>query len=262
MERASYSISKSPGLTLEICIDSVASAIAAEQGGAQRVELCDYLAGGGTTPSAGMIGIVRKNIDIGLHILIRPRRGDFLYSDLEFDIMKRDIQVCRELGADGVVIGALTREGTIDIRRTLELIEHARPLSITFHRAFDLTPDPIKALDDLLELKVHRLLTSGQQQFALQGVELIRELNERAAGKLIIMPGSGVNEENVSEIIARTGVNEVHASARKEVNSEMVFRKDYPPMSGNKNISEYEQLVADKLKIQKMRESLSQMQDL
>jgi copper homeostasis protein len=262
MERANYSISRPQGLTLEICIDSVESAIAAEQGGAQRVELCDYLNGGGTTPSAGMIEVVRKKINIGLHVLIRPRRGDFLYSDPELEVMKRDIKTCKELGANGVVLGVLTRKGTIDTARMQELIDHCGTLSITFHRAFDMTPDPIKALDDLLELKVHRLLTSGQQQFALQGVELIRELNERAAGKLIIMPGSGVNEENVSEIIARTGVNEVHASARKEVNSEMVFRKDYPPMSGNKNISEYEQLVADKLKIQKMRESLSQMQDL
>lgn len=255
MERVNYSVSRPTGLTLEICIDSVASAIAAEKGGAQRVELCDYIAGGGTTPSAGMIEIVRKNINIGLHVLIRPRRGDFLYSDLEFEIMKRDIRVCRELGADGVVIGTLTRLGTIDTARTFELIEHAGPLSITFHRAFDLTPDPIKALDDLLELKVHRLLTSGQQESALQGVELIRELNKKAAGKLIIMPGSGVNEGNVRKIIAKTGVSEIHASIRSKVHSKMIFRKDYPSMSNSKRISEFEQLIADVSKIRKISEA-------
>lgn len=252
MERASYS----EGLTLEVCVDSVASAMAAEQGGAQRVELCDYLAGGGTTPSAGMIEVVRKNINIGLHVLIRPRRGDFLFSDLELDIMKRDIEVCREIGADGVVIGMLTKDGNIDIARTQELIALAGHMSVTFHRAFDLTPDPIKALDDLMQLRVHRLLTSGQQETALQGVPLLRELNNRAAGKLIILPGSGVNSQNVREIVTKTGVREVHASVRKSVESNMSFRKSYPPMSSNKVLSEFEQLVADVSQIQAIREVL------
>lgn len=254
MERAYFNIPE--GLKLEICIDSVASAKAAEEGGANRVELCDYLAGGGTTPSAGMIGIVRKKINIALHVLIRPRRGDFLYSDLEFDIMKRDIQLCRELGADGVVIGALTKEGEVDKERIFELIEHAGPLNITFHRAFDLAADPLKALDDLLELKVHRLLTSGQQETALQGVELIRGLNERAAGKMIIMPGSGVNEKNIMEIITKTGVSEVHASLRSKIDGDMIFRKNYPSMSGNKKVSEFEHLIADVNKIRKLKKML------
>jgi copper homeostasis protein len=241
-------------LTLEICIDSVASALVAEQGGAQRVELCDYLAGGGTTPSAGMIAVVRKSIEIGLHVLIRPRRGDFLYSAAEIEIMKRDIQVCRDLGADGVVIGALTKDGNIDTAITQELIEEAGPLSITFHRAFDLTPDPIRALDDLLQLQVHRLLTSGQQETALQGAGLIRELNERAAGKLIVMPGGGVTPANVHELVSRTGVREVHASVRRSVESGMTFRKDYPPMSSNRVLSEFEQLVADVEQVRAIRE--------
>lgn len=261
MEKASCSIIGPERKLIEICIDSVESAIAAEDGGAARVELCDYLAGGGTTPSAGMIEVVRKKINIGLHVLIRPRRGDFLYSDDELEVMKRDIKTCREFGANGVVLGVLTRKGTVDIGKMKELMAHCDNLSITFHRAFDMTPNPLKALDDLLELKVHRLLTSGQEETALQGVDLIRALNKRAAGKIIIMPGSGVNEENVSEIIAKTGVHEVHASVRKQISSRMIFRKDYPPMSGNKSIAEYEQLVADKLKIQKMRERLSKMQD-
>lgn len=240
---------------LEICIDSVASAIAAEQGGARRVELCDYLAGGGTTPSAGMIGVVRESINIGLHVLIRPRRGDFLYTDVEVDIMKQDIQVCRELGVDGVVIGALTRDGSIDMVQIQELIACAGPMSITFHRAFDLVVDPIKALSDLLQLKVHRLLTSGQQVTALQGAELIRELNARAEGKLIVMPGGGVSPDNVRELVSRTGVSEVHASVRKSVESNMLFQKDYPPMSSNWVLSEFEQLVADVEQVKAMREA-------
>ncbi|WP_276496660.1 copper homeostasis protein CutC [Pontibacter litorisediminis] len=230
---------------LEICIDSVASAVAAEQGGAQRVELCDYLAGGGTTPSSGMIEVVRQSIRIGLHVLIRPRRGDFLYSPAEFAVMKRDIQLCRRLGVNGVVIGALTRDGSIDVAGTQALIEAAEGMSITFHRAFDLVADPYKALDDLLQLQVHRLLTSGHQETALQGADLIRELHERAAGKLIILPGGGVTPANVQELVSRTGVSEVHASVRKSVDSGMDFRKDYPPMSSNRVLSEFEQLVAD-----------------
>ena len=249
MERAS----SKQELALEICIDSVDSALAAERGGARRVELCDYLVGGGTTPSAGMIAVVRRHIQIGLHVLIRPRRGDFLYSEEEFEVMKRDIAVCRELGADGVVIGMLKADGTIDMDRTRELIALAQPLSVTFHRAFDLTPDPYKALDDLLQLEVQRLLTSGQQETALQGADLIRELQERAKGKLSIMPGSGVNPGNIREIISRTGVNEVHASVRRKVESGMVYRKDYPPMSGSNNLSEFEQLVAEEAQVRLMR---------
>ena len=230
---------------LEICIESVASAIAAEQGGAQRVELCDYLAGGGTTPSAGMIEVVRQSISIGLHVLIRPRRGDFLYSPAEFEVMKRDIQLSRQLGVDGVVIGALTKDGSIDVDGTQALIDAAEGMSITFHRAFDRAADPYQALDALLQLNVHRLLTSGQQETALQGADLIRELRERSEGKLIILPGGGVTPDNVRELVAKTGVEEVHASVRKSVESDMVYRKDQPAMSSNRMLSEFEQLVAD-----------------
>lgn len=234
-------------------MDSVASALAAETGGAQRVELCDYLAGGGTTPSAGMIAVVRNSIRIGLHVLIRPRRGDFLYTAAECAVMKHDIQVCRDLGVDGVVIGALTKEGNIDLALTQELMEAAGAMNVTFHRAFDLVADPYKALDDLLQLKVQRLLTSGQQESALQGANLIKELNRRAAGRLSVMPGGGVSPANVRELVARTGVSEVHASVRTAVESGMVFRKDYPPMSSNSVLSEFEQLVADVVQVRAMR---------
>jgi copper homeostasis protein len=252
MERAG----SNPVPVLEICVDSVASAIIAEQGGAHRVELCDYLAGGGTTPSAGMIEVVRKSISIGLHVLIRPRRGDFLYSDAEFEIMRRDIQLCRELGADGVVLGMLTRDGSVDVGRTAELIALARPMSVTFHRAFDLCADPMKALDVLLQLNVHRLLTSGQQETALQGAGLIKELNERATGKLIIMPGGGVTPANVKELVIKTGVSEVHASVRKPIESDMLFRKNLPSMSNYKQVSEFEQLVANVEQVKAMSAAL------
>ncbi len=240
---------------LEICVDSVASAIAAEQGGAQRVELCDYLAGGGTTPSAGMIEVVRQSISIALHVLIRPCRGDFLYSDAEFDVMKKDIALCRKLGVNGVVIGALTKDGSIDKASTAELIAHAGPMSITFHRAFDFCVDPLKGLDDLLKLGVNRLLTSGQQETALQGAALIRELHEKAAGKMIIMPGGGVTPANLQNLISITGVREVHASVRTSVESDMQFRKDYPLISSYKQLSEFEQLVADESQVRALRKA-------
>jgi copper homeostasis protein len=244
--------------SLEICIESVASALAAEQGGAQRVELCAYLAGGGTTPSAGMISLVRDSISIPVHVLIRPRRGDFLYSNEEMEIMKRDIQMCRELGIDGVVLGALTKDGDIDLAKTQELIDNAGTMSVTFHRAFDLTRNPLEALDQLLSLNIDRLLTSGQQETALQGISLIKQLQECAGSKLIIMPGSGINPENVLDIVSQTGVQEVHASVRSRVEGGMVFRKDYPPMSSYSPLSEFEQLVADIEQIKKMRQVLDE----
>ncbi|PRY11677.1 copper homeostasis protein [Pontibacter ummariensis] len=255
MQKASYS-SKGQGGALEICVESVRSALAAEQGGAQRVELCDSLVEGGTTPSAGLIEVTRKNISIGLHVLIRPRRGDFLYSDLEFEILKHDIAMAKRLGADGVVLGMLKEDGEVDTERMQELMVLARPLSVTFHRAFDLTPDPFKALNDLICLKVDRLLTSGQEQTALQGTALIRALVEKAGDKLVIMPGSGINAGNVYEIISKTGVKEVHASARKKVDGTMRFRKNYPPMSSVGQLSEFEFLVTDEEQVKAMREAL------
>ncbi|MDX5437340.1 MAG: copper homeostasis protein CutC, partial [Pontibacter sp.] len=234
-----------------------ASAVAAARGGAQRVELCDYLSGGGTTPSAGMIEVVRQSIGIGLHVLIRPRRGDFLYTEAELDVMKKDVEVCKELGVDGVVIGVLDKHGRIDTARTEELMVCAGPMNVTFHRAFDLCADPLRGLRDLLQLKVHRLLTSGQQATALQGASLIRELHERAAGKLIVMPGGGVNAANVEELIAKTGVAEVHASVRKLVPSGMLVHNNYPPMSGNQLLSEYEQLIADVEHVKAMQQVMA-----
>ncbi|RNI24987.1 copper homeostasis protein CutC [Rufibacter latericius] len=234
---------------LEICVDSVQSAIIAQKAGAQRVELCDNLVEGGTTPSAGMIRLCRKHLTIGLHVLIRPRRGDFLYSDLEFAVMKEDIALAKELGADGVVLGILLPDGNIDVLRTRELIELTQPLSITFHRAFDLTPDPFLALEDLQRLGVHRLLTSGQKASAPEGAELIAGLQKKAGEKLIILPGGGINEQNLASLLQKTGVSEVHASARDLKESLMQFRREEVPMGGTPLPTEYALMEASPQRI-------------
>lgn len=235
-------------IQLEVCIDSVASAINAEQGGAQRVELCDNLVEGGTTPSAGSIEVVRENSSIGLQVIIRPRGGDFLYDAYEWMTMKKDVREAQRRGADGVVIGLLTRAGQVDRERTRELLELARPMNVTFHRAFDMTAEPFRALNDLVEIGVDRILTSGQQVNAPAGAELIRELVQRANGELIIMPGGGINEDNIATLVRETGVSECHVSGRIAVPSTMEYRNSRVHM-GQPDRSEYERLVTDPKRI-------------
>src|ERR1039457_220246 len=201
-------------MKIEICVDSVTGAIAAERGGADRVELCDNLMEGGTTPSLGCVRLARKHLGIGLQVLIRPRGGDFLYDGYEMEVMREDIRLCKEAKADGVVIGCLTVEGDIDQARTRELIELARPMNVTFHRAFDMCRDAKKGLEELVALGVDRVLTSGQDDSCLEGMELIAALERQAGGRIIVMPGGGITPRNVSRIVAGTGVREVHLSAR------------------------------------------------
>lgn len=231
-------------IALEICIDSVPSAIAAAEGGADRVELCDNLLEGGTTPSAGAIGAARSAIDIGLQVIIRPRGGDFLYSDVEFDVMRRDIAVAKDLGADGVVIGCLNGDGTVDAARTEALIEAARPMNVTFHRAFDMTRDPFEALETLIGLGVDRILTSGQEPSVLEGLDLIRDLHRRADGRVIVMPGAGITLRNLPKIVAQTGVSEVHFYTVAAQESGMAFRNPRVFMGGELRPPEYTRLVA------------------
>ena len=219
-------------MKVEICVDSVEGAMAAERGGADRVELCDNLLEGGTTPSAGAIKLARHNTRLGLHVIIRPRGADFLYSPVEMAVMREDILTARALGADGVVIGCLSASGDIDLVRTAELIAAARPLSVTFHRAFDMCRDPQRALEDLVELRVDRLLTSGQEASAFEGLELIAALQRQAAGRIIIMPGGGLTSRNVRRVVEATGVSEVHLSARSAVESGMQFRNARVFMGG------------------------------
>ncbi len=211
-------------IVVEVCLDSADSALAAERGGAVRVELCDNLIEGGTTPSAGMIAAARSAVDLGLMVMIRPRGGDFCYSPLEVEAMLHDLAVARDLGADGVVFGVLRPDGTIDAEICGRLIEAARPLSVTFHRAFDMTRDPLAALDTLIELGVDRLLTSGQEASALEGAELIAELVERARGRLVVMPGVGVTQRNLRRILAETGASEIHVVGTDLVESPMAYR--------------------------------------
>lgn len=243
-------------LELEICVDTVHSAIAAERGGAQRVELCAALSEGGLTPSAGLIELTRKHIGIDLHVLIRPRRGDFLYSKPELEMMKKDIEMARKLGADGVVLGVLKKDGGVDVARTRALLAQAGPLSVTFHRAFDMTPDPFQALEELKKIGVDRLLTSGQQKTAIAGAGLIRELVKAAGEELIVMPGGGINDENIGELLKRTGASAYHASARSRLESKMEFRNQNLSMAAELPLLEYEKLEANPMVISRIRKEL------
>lgn len=229
---------------LEICAGSVESAIAARDGGAQRIELCAALEVGGVTPSAGLIAEARKVNGLTLNVIIRPRGGDFLYNEYEVACMEKDIRTCRSLGVDGIVIGALTAEGDIDSAACQRLINAAEGMSVTFHRAFDMCRNPQKALEELIALGCHRVLTSGQAATAQTGIPLLKELVKQADNRIIIMPGCGVNSNNAAKILQATGANEIHASARKNVGSGMIFRHSGVSM-GNPDSDEYARKETD-----------------
>jgi copper homeostasis protein len=241
---------------LEICVDNIESALNAQEAGAHRVELCNNLSEGGTTPSFGTISSARNNLTIALHVLIRPRGGDFLYTDVEYDIMRRDIDTCGETGVDGIVIGILEKSGEIDIERTAKLIESARPMSVTFHRAFDLCSDPIKGLEDIIDSGADRLLTSGQKDKAQDGQELINQLIIKARDRIIIMPGSGINDKNIDLIAWGTGAKEFHLTGRKIIDSDMLFRRHDVSLGGCEGGSEYSRKVADTALIKAIIEKL------
>ncbi|MFD1616168.1 copper homeostasis protein CutC [Gelatiniphilus marinus] len=199
-------------MLLEICANSYRSAIHAENAGANRIELCSELAIGGITPSFGLLKKATDTLKIPVFVLIRPRSGNFTYSEDEFDIMKNDILQCKAMGCSGIVSGVLNEDNTIDMERTQALIQLAKPLPFTFHRAFDWVKNPLKAIDELTDLGADRVLTSGQQTSALKGIELLKQLNEKAKNKLTILPGGGINAENVIEF-KNAGFNEIHCSA-------------------------------------------------
>ncbi|WP_299392590.1 copper homeostasis protein CutC [uncultured Gelidibacter sp.] len=199
-------------MQLEICASNYQSAITAQKSGAHRIELCSELAVGGVTPSYGLIKHVMQELSIPVFVLIRPRSGNFTYSDAEFEIMKQDIQMCKELGCQGIVSGILNLDNSIDTARTQELVELAQPMAFTFHRAFDWTPNPFEALNTLIDLKVDRILTSGQCNSAENGILILNQLHKMAEGKLIILPGSGINRNNIL-IFKGAGFTEVHCSA-------------------------------------------------
>lgn len=229
---------------IEVCANSVASCLAAQEGGAYRVELCAGIPEGGTTPSHGDIAVARELLNIQLNVIIRPRGGDFLYSTLEHRVMMKDIETVRALGVDGIVIGCLTPDGEVDIPRNRELIEAAREMSVTFHRAFDMCRDPFDSLEKIIELGCNRILTSGQEPKAEQGVPLLKKLVEQANGRIIIMPGGGINHQNIATIARKSGAKEFHLSAREPVESGMTYRNPRVKMGGTALvINEYEQMI-------------------
>lgn len=234
---------------IEICTNSVESVRAALKAGADRIELCAGMPEGGTTPSYGEMSLVRELMPSGMHVIIRPRGGDFLYSMEECEVMLRDIEMAQRIGVDGVVIGCLTADGEVDVDKMRLLIDAAGDMSITFHRAFDMCKDPFKALEAIERLGCNRILTSGQKGSAEEGIPLLKKLVEKA-DQVIIMPGCGVNAANIRKIAAETGANEFHLSARISVESDMLYRNPQVSMGGTVQVAEYGRDVtsADKIR--------------
>lgn len=241
---------------LEICCGDFSSVVTAIAGGADRVELCSGLDAGGLTPSAGLIeAAVAERGNAAVHVLIRPREGDFLYSAKEIEIMESDIAAARAAGAQGVVIGALNSDGSVDTATCRRLINAAGGLSVTFHRAFDMTSDPVRALEEIIALGCDRILTSGCAPTAAEGAEMLRRLNETAAGRIIILGGCGVVPTNAAAIIASTGLTELHASARSSVESLMTFRNSNVAM-GAAGSDEFSRKSTDISKVRLLAEIL------
>lgn len=243
-------------IILEACVDSVESSIAAQEGGADRIELCADLLEGGITPSAGTIDSVFRCVKIPIMVMVRPRAGDFFYSDLEFEQMKHEIEFIKKYNAAGIVLGILRDDGTVDAERTKTLVELSRPMQITFHRAFDMTRDPYEALDSLIGLGIERVLTSGQELNVVKGIDTIKKLVKSSGDKIIIMPGGGVNEKNAADIISRCGVKEIHASAREKKESRMKFRNPNTTMSDSGNMPEYKLMATSAARIRAIKKSI------
>lgn len=199
-------------MLIEICANSYQSALNAQKAGADRIEFCVELAVGGITPSYGLLKKVMANLNIPVNVLVRPRGGNFTYSDEEFEVMKEDIRLCKRMGCNGIVSGVLKEDQTLDIERTRALLELGRPLSFTFHRAFDWVPEPLTTLELLIELGIDSILTSGQQATAAKGLDLLKILKERAKGRIKILPGGGINEDNIC-LFKQQGFDELHFSA-------------------------------------------------
>jgi copper homeostasis protein len=240
-------------MTIEIVVYNIESALRAQEGGADRIELCDNPGEGGTTPSYGIIEAVRQNVSLDVYAMIRTRGGDFHYSNYEFHSMKRDIGQCQRLSVDGVVFGILNADGTLDKKRCNELIEKARPLKVTCHRAFDMTRDPFEALEDCIEVGFDRILTAGQQAQAIKGAALIGELISRANGRIAIMPGSGVNEDTVEEIVRTSGASEIHFSATAFRESGMAYKNLAIAGMGSDEGSEFKLRTVDPERVRRIR---------
>lgn len=215
---------------IEICANSFASALAAQAGGAVRVELCDNMAEGGTTPSYAQIKLCKERLNIAVWPIIRPRGGDFIYSDAEFELMKEDLKMCRELGCDGAVTGILLANGEVDRQRCEELIRIAHPMPLAFHRAFDMCRDLYKSMEEIIDMGFVRILSSGSYNSAEKGIDVLSGLIKQAGKRISIMPGSGINPQNLFFIREKTGAETFHSSARVEVSSKMIFRNQNAKM--------------------------------
>jgi len=244
-------------LKLEICCYSVESAIKAERATANRIELCDNYSEGGTTPSYAAIKLALEKIAIPINVIIRPRGGDFVYSDLEFESIKQDVLMCKKMGTNGVVVGFLNTDGSIDIEKTKQIIELAKPMEITFHRAFDMCNNHKLALEQLIEIGVDRVLTSGGMNKAEQGADLLAELVELADNRIVIMPGSGVNERNMAELITKTKATEFHSSAKMFEPSKMKYFNKNISMGGESDVDEFSTITVNENSIKLMVEILN-----
>lgn len=238
-----------PRPLLEVCCGSADFAVDAARAGADRVELCDNLVEGGTTPSVGALALTLERAEVPVMVMVRPRGGDFLYSDLEFDVMLRDIEVVKEVGADGVVFGILDADGRIDSERIARLVDRARPMPVTFHRAFDVSLDLEESLDTLLEVGVDRVLTSVGRAEVVEDLTLLGRLVSQAGDSLIVMPGGGIRPDNVGAVLSVDGVREVHIGASRRVESSMLHRVDGVPMGGAYEPDEYLREAADEVAI-------------
>lgn len=236
-------------MILEICANSYQSAINAEKAGAQRIELCSELAVGGITPSYGLIKQVVDRLTIPVFVLIRPRSGNFTYSEAEFEIIKADIKICKALGIQGIVSGVLNSDNTVDLKRTQELISLAKPLSFTFHRAFDCVPNPLRSLEQLIDFGVDRILTSGLEASAEMGLDMLVKLQEKAKNRISILAGSGINPENASKFKS-AGLKEIHASASKVIateNSHVYFGNTQQTVSCEETIKSLLKAIQDEV---------------
>ncbi len=233
-------------MILEIAVFNITSAIIAANAGADRLEICENYANGGTTPSFGTLKTIKEKINIPAFVMICPRAGDFLYSNEEFEIIKKDITLCKELGFDGIVCGILLKDGSIDMNRTSKLVELSYPLPFTFHRAFDRCKDPLQAVENIIECGCRRILTSGQEPTAIHGKNLIKQLIEQANNRIIILPGGGLRSNNIATIQSFTGATEFHSSAKKIVPTAMQY-------INTKMADDVEIVNADAAEIQNMK---------
>jgi copper homeostasis protein len=239
-------------MIFEVCVDTIESALAAQAGGATRLELCSALSEGGLTPSLGLVEVVLESVALPVNAMLRPRRGDFTYTQAEFDVLLRDLYNMKKAGVHGFVAGFLTPDGNVDVPRVKQVVEAAAPLEMTFHRAFDWCADPYQALEELISAGVRRILTAGQQSSAAAGLDMIAALTIRAAGRISIMPGAGISPQNIHQILTISQASEVHFSASQWVEGPMTYRKPDIPMDSNPDYSGYTQKITTMAKVKEL----------